>query len=793
MKKTTLLIIALAVVSGALQAQKRDRLAELPIECINPYVTHTSVAPDGSLWMVSSCGEIFHADNIHSPWRTLQDGHLGSSFDNEEFENIVAFDRNTAVIVGNMWGEYFKRSATGGRSWKKIKYVSNRGSEWFHPVWQGKEGRMWTGSQDGYLAFSADYGRSFKALRDTAFDHKTGIDIIYMLSADSGWIVCHDKSLYSTSDNWRTFHRWSTPNNKGVNLIRPWKNYLIVNQDRKSYYATTDNTLQWKRMPLTLLFFEVDTATGMMWAINNNHEVVLMEDIAKWKPMGVKALYIIGILNDRLYCRVDGGVMRVGADGIVDNNPFLTDERPLKTPEHILTSGTLRWGHDGKSVYLQDKKGWYRVARLRNIAGMTPAPDLKDHVIVMTGVGEWNMKDAGKTFSVDTAGNVIPYTYRQPLANFVNSSIQSLEIMTFRNVGWYVIKNIIGYRRSGNSLDETSRRVVRESYDPHIDNGPRKDTLPMNCGSDTAKRRLAVAMVEQGLLNLGECHSRYPVPQDFGLEDTSLDMHTVFYERNTISSNKYGYFITLVNQAGDTLEAYGHTSSGLDLGFSTHFPWMLPMTVQWHGAEFLTYQPALWQALREALPDSMMHKNYLDNGTLHVKDTLQSGDLLFLSNNWSDMEKAISTSTGGYTHVALVERDRAGKVWIIEATTKEGVRKRSFESFKNSNDIKYFGYNVYRLTVPFDTATVIARATALIGKPYDDAFLPDNDAYYCSELIQVAFDTLFPSAPMNWRDKEGNLPEYWIKHFENLGVPVPEGVPGTNPTDLSRSPLLRKL
>ena len=46
---------------------------------------------------------------------------------------------------------------------------------------------------------------------------------------------------------------------------------------------------------------------------------------------------------------------------------------------------------------------------------------------------------------------------------------------------------------------------------------------------------------------------------------------------------------------------------------------------------------------------------------------------------------------------------------------------------------------------------------------------------------------------MNWRDKEGILPEYWIKHFEKLGVPVPEGVPGTNPTDLARSPLLHKL
>ena len=62
-----------------------------------------------------------------------------------------------------------------------------------------------------------------------------------------------------------------------------------------------------------------------------------------------------------------------------------------------------------------------------------------------------------------------------------------------------------------------------------------------------------------------------------------------------------------------------------------------------------------------------------------------------------------------------------------------------------------------------------------------------------AELIEVVFDGLFPSKPMNWRDAEGNLPKYWVQHFKKLGVPVPEGVPGTNPTDLSRSPILKKL
>ena len=188
----------------------------------------------------------------------------------------------------------------------------------------------------------------------------------------------------------------------------------------------------------------------------------------------------------------------------------------------------------------------------------------------------------------------------------------------------------------------------------------------------------------------------------------------------------------------------------------------------------------------------MMHKNYLDNSTLHVKDTLKSGDLVFLSNDWSDIWKATIASTGRYSHVAIVERDSAG-VWVIEATPKEGVRKQSYGELGNRYSWPRMGFHVYRPTIPFDTSAVITRAKSLIGKPFDNAFQPDNNAYYGSELIQAAFGDLVESEPMNWRDKDGKLVPYWEKHFKKLGIPVPEGIPGTSPTGISRSKWLRKL
>ncbi|MBO7493286.1 MAG: hypothetical protein J6T87_03995 [Bacteroidales bacterium] len=786
MKKKTLLVLITLLLAVSVQAQQRDRLGELDVVCRNEWVTHISVAPDGTLWMATECGEIYRADDIHSPWRILKKGSLGGD-QGETFENIVAFDRNTAVIVGNMWRGYFKRTTTGGQSWDEIKYDSKRGPEWFHPVWRGQGGTMWTGSQNGYLAFSTDSGRTFSVLYNTAFNDKTNIQDIYMLSADSGWIAIREGGLYSTSDNWRTCHRLASPYCKGVKRVRPWKSHLIVTQGGKSYYTAIGGNGRWQSTPLALRDFEVDTATGKLWALDENREIIMMDDIDRWKPMGASALFIIGMHNGYLYCRVNEGVMRVDANGVVDQCPFLTAEKSLTKPEKIFKHGDFQWGFDEKSVYLRDRKGWYRLARPLDIAGATPDPDRKDRVIILNYAGE--------NFSVDTAGRVEPYIYPQPLADFVKPGLKSLEIMTFSTLGYNVYKETIGFRRDGDRLVEKTHTETRESYDPHLRNGPTKKTTPMAVDGDSDIRQLSASSMEKALLTLGERYHQYPIPQDFGLADTTLDLHQVYATGSIRSSNQYGYNVTFVNQAGDTLAAWGQASAHVDLGGSTHYPWLLPMIVRWHEAEFFTYQPVLWQALREAMPDSMLLREYLDNSTLHPRYTLQSGDLIFLNNNRSDMEKAITASTGEYTHVALVERDSSDDVWVIEASPKNGVQRISYEQFERNHLLGFFGGNmdIFRLTASFDTAAVITRAKKLVGKPYDNAFLPDNDAYYCSELIQVAFGGSFPSKPMNWRDSDGNLPEYWIKHFEELGVPVPEGVLGTNPTDMSRSPLMKML
>ena len=177
----------------------------------------------------------------------------------------------------------------------------------------------------------------------------------------------------------------------------------------------------------------------------------------------------------------------------------------------------------------------------------------------------------------------------------------------------------------------------------------------------------------------------------------------------------------------------------------------------------------------------------IGNSVFAQQPALRPGDLLFFRDS-EGMGGAVQESTGEYTHVAIA----IDSVWTIDATPRDGV---ALSLRYQGTDVKA---DIYRLTIPFDTAAVVARAKSFIGQPYDNAFLPDNGALYCSELVYECYldssgNHLFEAKPMNWRNKEGKMPQYWKKHFKKLKMPIPEGVPGTNPTDLSRSPMLRKL
>ena len=186
---------------------------------------------------------------------------------------------------------------------------------------------------------------------------------------------------------------------------------------------------------------------------------------------------------------------------------------------------------------------------------------------------------------------------------------------------------------------------------------------------------------------------------------------------------------------------------------------------------------------------------------------LQEGDLLFQMGQGSAFEQAVAAATEGldgaaFTHVGIVER-RDKKAFVWEASPRGGVRRVPLADFLAEAAQGSGGpaVEVFRLKEPYRPliTSALKRVKKLKGRPYDFLFQPDNEAYYCSELVQAAFmdgngRPIFPSAPMSFADKTtGQISPLWRHYFAQRGADVPQGVPGTNPGDMSKSGLLERV
>jgi hypothetical protein len=181
---------------------------------------------------------------------------------------------------------------------------------------------------------------------------------------------------------------------------------------------------------------------------------------------------------------------------------------------------------------------------------------------------------------------------------------------------------------------------------------------------------------------------------------------------------------------------------------------------------------------------------------------LRVGDVLFQELPGPVRDLSLHGAGGAsFAHCALLTRlDGAGGSMVTEALYPR-VRATVLSVFL-SRSLDRDGCPavvVARLRRPYrhliDRA--VSWADAHVGVPYDECYLPGGDALYCSELIVCAFRAandgvdVFPEAPISFRcPSSGELQAAWRQHFARLGIEVPEGVLGSGPATLSRSPAL---
>lgn len=188
-------------------------------------------------------------------------------------------------------------------------------------------------------------------------------------------------------------------------------------------------------------------------------------------------------------------------------------------------------------------------------------------------------------------------------------------------------------------------------------------------------------------------------------------------------------------------------------------------------------------------------------------DKLMNGDLIFVglpldySAEGGSMDEAIASATGNtgelnLIHVAIAEV-RADSVWIIDATIRHGVDRHPLDTFLTDFTLRDGSMPefIIKRVKGADADAAVKKARSFCGRGYDTRFLPDNEELYCTELVQNSYldasgKEVFESKPMNFLASDGTMPPYWEWLFAQIGMEVPQGVPGTNPQDMSKAPCL---
>lgn len=168
--------------------------------------------------------------------------------------------------------------------------------------------------------------------------------------------------------------------------------------------------------------------------------------------------------------------------------------------------------------------------------------------------------------------------------------------------------------------------------------------------------------------------------------------------------------------------------------------------------------------------------------------SLCEGDLLFCAQEKGNNITDVTQGVGGMKidHVAIFHR-QGGRTFALEAI-HSGVGLTPTDSFMARREAVLAA----RLRDTLGVARSVERALGFIGRPYDFNFMPDDSAFYCSELVQKCYrdsrgELVFKPIPMSFHDQSGRITPYWHDYYARQGLQVPEGEPGSNPGDLSRS------
>ena len=138
-------------------------------------------------------------------------------------------------------------------------------------------------------------------------------------------------------------------------------------------------------------------------------------------------------------------------------------------------------------------------------------------------------------------------------------------------------------------------------------------------------------------------------------------------------------------------------------------------------------------------------------------------------------------------HVAMAWRNVGNELFFIQAYPPQ-VTMTSAEDFITSIPLDTTIYHAKIVNPVYRNAADLAAkiAKSLVGMPYAETFEMPPDYFYCSSLIEFAFQQAVGMQIPIFCPVDFIMlfepPQFWIDYYSLLNRPVPRNVVGTNPT-----------
>lgn len=163
-------------------------------------------------------------------------------------------------------------------------------------------------------------------------------------------------------------------------------------------------------------------------------------------------------------------------------------------------------------------------------------------------------------------------------------------------------------------------------------------------------------------------------------------------------------------------------------------------------------------------------------------NNLQKGQLIFCSSNNTEISSVAKNGQINLDHVGIVLSQNE----VIEAIPGYGVRVTPINEFLKEGTLYIGDVGITDKNISVRAADIAIR---FLGAPYNNTF--DNDTkkgFYCSQLVAYAFQLAnggkpyFKEETLNFKDKNGNISDFWTTYFSAYDMRVPQGRLGSHPT-----------